>query len=515
MRYLVVLLPWLFLVSAAGPQNVEEEAERGWNISATASSIVDWADDLVLANRLDMSTRVLSVREDGCFIDAGSQDGVAVGQVFEIYRTPHGGGSNEIAGNVQVAWTREDYSFAQPLGGLDISTITELHFARLVHVPPTLALISDTAEAGDAELDQLLQALSNLLSLRRNIRPVLGEVSEPAWRLEIAPDAEGKTLRVTLSDPGGEISGSTLVNPLTGERPPAQYYLDPSYVDGTATPFAHSIAPPGRRGVCIASGNIVPGSADELAILDGSDLWVYDLAGAEPRLLSSLRVSTPPGQVHHREDTGSLELIDLNGDGQVEVCLAPPGAARGEVWQLHGDSWLLLEFLPWPARAVDPRTGGVVVAPYLSDAPALDPSAIQWVFPTTETEPASLVTGFPVLDIAPLTQTGARSQQLLAVDTGGTVHLLGGRGESQVLPGKWGNRLRVAMYAEGPVAILTSAGVTGDKISLINPLTQALLAQFPVPQGPIIDLALGDIDRDGRAEILSAVLEKEGVRIYY
>jgi hypothetical protein len=500
------------------------EVAKAWDISSTASALTEWASQSILAERLDISARILAVRQDGCYIDAGSQDGVTVGMIFEVYRVLQVGGPEEVAGEVQVAWTREDYSFAEPRGGLSLDQVSTLHFARLVNKAPAVAIIADTTEgAGGPDLDRLLQAVYGLLGVRGGVRPVLGEPGEPAWRLVIAPDAEGFTLRVSLARPGGEVSGTIALDPLTGERIQVRGWLDPSYLAGTHTPFEHFMAPPGRRSASIACGDVVPGTSklrletphEELAVMDGSDLWIYDLSMAEPRLVSSLSVSIPPGPVRHRDDGGALELVDLDGDGLAEICLAPPGAARGEAWELEGDNWVLLEYLPNPPRASDSRVGAVIVGPYLVDSPALDPSLLQWVFPLSERAPEAFAPGFALTDIAILPGSGGRLPEVVAVDTDGTLRIVSPPSDVRALDGVWGSCVAVAMSRNSPLVLATAPTLSSDVLSILDPYSEDVLAEFPCPGGPIIDIALGDIDGDGRTEILVAVLEEEGMRIYY
>ncbi len=519
-RALILSLGCLSLIAvstgAAQSLHTKQAAQKDWDISATASMLAEWTSGSVVAERLDISARVLSVREDGCYIDSGSRDGVTVGQVFQIYRLPYSGGPEEVAGRVQIAWTREDYSFAEPVGSLDLNDVTTLHFARLVNLPPKVALISDTTEGGGGpELDRMLQAVYGLLEVRGAVAPILGETAEAAWRLVLTPDFEGSTLRASLSSPGGETAGTVLLDPYTGQRIEDRTILDPSYIAGTHTPFAHYMAPPGRRAVRIACGNVVAGAGDELAVLDGADVWIYDLSWSEPRLLASLRVSIPPGPVRHRSDTGALELVDLDGDGLDEICLAPPGASRGEVWEFEGDRGMLLESLPYPPRASDSSLRGVVVAPWLIDTAAFDPAHIQWVYPLTENESEYLAIGFPITDLASMPGGKSRLPDLIAAGPDGSITLLPRRAEPETIAGNWGHRIAVASHRSVPVVVATSRSLLADRLTILDPYSRQVLAYFDSPGGPIIDLALGDIDHDSKAEILAAVVDEEGVRIYF
>lgn len=502
----------MLIATGASKQSTDKE----WNISSTASTLADWTTDSVLAGRLDISARVLSVREDGCHIDVGSQDGVVVGQVFQIYRVLPGGGSEEVEGEVQIAWTREDYSFAEPRGDLDMDDVTTLHFARIVNIPPVVRLISDTSEGGGSvDLDRLMQAIYGLLSLRGTTRPILGRTPEPAWELTLTPDLEGLTIRASLADPGGEITGNIVVNPLTGNRVESQTWLDPSYLTGAHTPFEHFLAPPGRRQVRIACGNIIPGSPDELAVLDGADLWVYDLSWAEPRLITSLTISIPPGPVRHREDAGSLEIADLNGDGIAEVCIAPPGGSRSEIYRFEDNAWVLLDFLPDLPHASDPGIAGVVVAPYLIDHPAIDQSNLRWMFPFSEIQSQNILTGIPLLDVDIIPDSRTWLPGLVAVDTRNKMHIFPARGESITITGEWGHRIASVMSRGATIVLAASTGITTDKLILLDPFAENILAEFASPSGPIIDIATGDIDSDSKSEIITAMLGAEGVRIYY
>jgi hypothetical protein len=512
----VALVLFLLSASVGGQTSTESPTHASWDISATSSTLAEWASERLLGKQDAILTNVLSVREDGCFLGAGSLQGVTVGQVFEIYRPARDGGREEIAGFVQVAWTRDDYCFALPRGGLDMADVSSLHFARLVHVAPTVALVSDTSEGGGGpELDALLRAIHALLSARGNIRPVLGEPGEPAWTLTVTPDLEGVTVRATLSAPDGEVSGTITLDPSSGQRLAGETWLDPSYLTGAHTPFEHYLAPPGRRTVRIAAGNLVAGVGDELVVLDGADFWVYDLSGPQARLLSSLSVSIPPGPVRHREDNGSLELGDLDGNGLADVCVAPPGASRGEVWRLEGDDWVQLGFLPHPARALAPKSGAVLVLPSLIDAPALDSSFAFWFFPLEERASFFVQLNFSPTGIASLPESDSDLPALLAVDLTGTLFRVSSTGEHTALAGKWGDCVRVASYRTGPIALVSSPWFEGDVLTLLDPVDGEVIADFPVPGGSIIDIALGDIDKDNKAEILVAALAEEGVRIYY
>lgn len=517
--YLIVFCCFLTLAGlrADGTMvNQKQDTGKGWNISATASTTVEWALDLVLAEYPSISARILSVNEGGCFIDAGSQDGVSVGQVYEIYRVQHNGGQEEIAGEVQVAWTREDYSFAEPRGWTSIEDLSTLHFARLIRLPSTVSLISNPSEGfAGPDLDRLLQAVHGLLSVRASVRPVLGISSEPSWKLTFTPDFEGLTIRIAINAPGGETVSNIMLDPLSGEVFTARNLLDPSYLTGESSPFEHYIAPPGRRVVSIACGNIVPGLADELVVLDGSNLWIYDLSWDEPRLLNSLTISIPPGPVRHRDDGGALQLVDLDGNSLAEICLAPPGGVRGEIWSLSGDEWILLGYLPYPPVAVDTHSRGVLVAPYMINSNSLDPSLVSWRYPLSERESSRLYMNFSPSDIAVIPETKAGFPSLAAINIDGVLSILPHSGGIEILDGVWGTQVEIAIHRNSPIAILTSPSIVSDKLTLLELYSGIILAEFPVPNGPVIDIALGDIDRDGKSEILVAVLEEEGVKIYY
>ena len=129
------LIPLFLLLVLLSPKVIGAGTPaQNWNISAAASGIAKWASDILFAQQLAIQTVVLSTREDGIFLGAGTKGGVTAGQVFEIYRAAHEGKPEEIAGRVQVAWTRDDYSFATPYGQIDLNQVTPLHFARLANV---------------------------------------------------------------------------------------------------------------------------------------------------------------------------------------------------------------------------------------------------------------------------------------------------------------------------------------------------------------------------------------------
>jgi len=255
--------------------------------------------------------------------------------------------------------------------------------------------------------------------------------------------------------------------------------------------------------------------ADELAVLDGSNLWVYDLSRTEPQLLNSLTVSIPPGPVRHRDDGGSIQLIDINGDSLSEFCISPPGGIRGEIWGLQGDDWVLNEYLSYPPRAVDDIQGGVLVAPYTINSFALDPGQLKWEYPMSERESSRLSLNFSPVDIAVLPETRSGAPSLAALDTEGVLRLLPNSGGVEILNGKWGDQMAVGVHRNSPIGILASPSITSDTLTLLDLYSGTVLWTFPVPGGPIIDIALGDIDRDGKSEIIVAVLEEEGVKIYY
>jgi len=516
MRRLTVKFAAAFAILACLTLSLSAQTAVDWDISATASSITEWTQNTVFEDVLDINTRVLSTREDGCFIDAGSRHGVAVGQVYEIYRSSHSGDSEETIGEVQVAWTRNEYSFAEPRAGLDVNSITTLHFARLIETQPSVALISDISEGyiGN-DLDRLLQAIYGLMSVRRNINPILGPARERTWRVVIMPDFEGTTIRAQITDPGGEIFGTLTLDPSTGQRPPERITLDPFYLTDMQFPFINSLAPPGRRSVKIACGNITPDTVEELAILNGRNLWVYDLSLAEPRLVTSLTVSIPPGTVRHREDTGSLVLVDLDGDGQDEVCLAPPGGKYGEIWRLDGDNWVQLEFLEHPPHAADAETGGVLIAPWRLTSPSLDNGLAKWVYPLSDEDDLTLRLSNTVAGTAVVPGTGGEFTELVLSDPSGRLYHQTRETGGRFLDGTWGSPVAIAMVEKNPVVIATSTSITSDVLTIFELHSGDTLALYPILAGPIIDIAVGDIDRDRKAEIIIAVLEEDGVKIYY
>ena len=264
----------------------------------------------------------------------------------------------------------------------------------------------DTSQGGDAtQLSRLVDSEGSILAAR-SVNIVHGEPTGPSWRLVLTPDQEGLTVGATLSSPGGGVASSILLDLQTGERVSSEAWLDPSYLDGSAKPFEHFLAPPGRRSVRIAVGKLVAGSGDQLAVLDGSDLYVYDISGSEPRLLNSFTVSIPPASIRHREDTGSLELIDLDGNGLDEICIAPPGGSRGEVWRFDGNDWAPVGFLPLPARASSPEAAAVLVGQYRSDFPGIDSGSLQWFYPLTDKPPTQLTIGFSPIGVAVLADGG-------------------------------------------------------------------------------------------------------------
>jgi hypothetical protein len=123
--------------------------------------------------------------------------------------------------------------------------------------------------------------------------------------------------------------------------------------------------------------------------------------------------------------------------------------------------------------------------------------------------------GFSPTSVAAVPESGTGIPELLAVDRYGSLHLVQPGGQAATFDGKWGNCVRVASTAEGPVALLTDPGLDADKLTIMDIQNHNIFASFPHPDGPIIDMAIGDIDRDGLAEILIAAIHPEGVRIYY
>ncbi|HDS29772.1 MAG TPA: hypothetical protein ENN67_01885 [Firmicutes bacterium] len=512
-----ILLIGLMPVSetASGKVSDSKQASVVWDITRTASTLASWTADFILGELPDISARVMSVRDDGLFLDAGALHGVVPGQVFEIYRVFHDAKPEEIGGQVQVAWTREDYSFCEPRGATDLTGISELYFARIVHLPPAIALIAGASPgAGSREVERVLDQTGSLLSKTR-VHTIYGETHERTWRLILTPDYSGSTINASLSNPAGEITANILIDPRTGLRISGQARLDPAYLNGSKSPFNRYLAPPGRRVVKVATGNIIPGVGDELAVLAGSDLWIYDLSGTEARLVSTLSVQIPPGQVRHREDIGSIVLIDLDDNGVMELCVSPPGGARGEVWRLDGDEWVLLGFLPHPARAVSHRNKSVLVGNYLVDSPAFNAGGLFWTYPLTDRANESATLSFPAADIA-VVQSGERERTaLVAVDLKGRLYHIVQNETPRQIPGEWGTCVRTAMSSSGPVALVTSPAITRDKLSIINISDGTILREFQLDSGVIIDVALGDLDRDNLSEIIIAALEPEGVRIYY
>ncbi|MFH1676776.1 MAG: hypothetical protein ABIC40_07090 [bacterium] len=512
----LTVLGFFFAVSSLNGQDNSARTGQGWDIPATAKTIASWTGEQVFSDRKEIRARILSTKEDGCFIDAGSGGGVTVGQNFEVYEIPRDNSGEKVIGIVQVKWTRDDYSFCEPRGGLSMEDVTVQYFVRTSRAKPNLWVKSETSSGTvGPEFESLIRAVQNNLGASKNVNLITSEGDRSDFKLVLAPDPSGYSVRASIVAPDATITGSIVVNLLTGERITGRFRLDPSYIAKTASPFEHFLAPPGRRAVRIASGDIIPGSGDELAVLDGSDLWVYDLSGSQAKLLSSLSVSIPPADIRHRSDSGSLELIDLDGDGQVEVCIAPPGGSRGEIRTPKNDDWVLLAYLPYPARASATSIGGVLVAPFLSGVPAFDPQRIQWSFPLSENDPIPFNAGFAPVSVDMLPAATGEIPSVIALDIDGILHKILPNGTSTTFGGTWGDMVRVAESGDGPVIIVSSNDFFGDSLILLDPSSGKEFARFPSPGGPIIDIALGDIDRDANTEILVAVLDSDGIKIYF
>ncbi|HEX9745565.1 MAG TPA: hypothetical protein VGB30_09070 [bacterium] len=485
-----------------------------WSISTTSSALSSWTENLLLAEFLNISTRVLSVKEDGCYLDAGSESGISVGQVFEIYRSAHDRSPETILGQVQVAWTREDYSFAEPLGNLKPDDITSLHFARSVNVPPTLIIQMDPAlTERTGETATLIDAV--ILRLQQLDIRAYTRTSERSWRLTLLTDFDGAIIRATLFNITGEVVGTIVINPVTGERVRDELWLDPSYLTGAATPFEHFIAPPGRRQIKIACGNIYAAGGEELAILDGSDVWVYDLSGEEARLLDTVSIDIPAGPARFREDRGSLVTVDIDGNGHHELCVAPPAGIRGEIYRLESSGWVQLGFLDNPARSEGPWEGSVIMGSIGSNTPVFNSSSFKAVQPLSEDPADEISLGAGIIDIAHYQTSDSPFKGMITLDINGTLGVVPPGGERRELPGKWGISVTGANYSNGPLALVSSADFYGDTLSIIKIDNGTELESFRISSGQIIDITTGDIDRDNLAEIVVAVIEPDGVKIYY
>lgn len=512
MCIIVILLPGSG-IKAQLEQNKGGTGTR-WEISGISFSIAQWAAGIMLTKGPEIKSVVLSTRDDGVFLDAGINKDVEVGQVFEIYRASHENKSEEIIGKVKVAWTREDYCFAVPFGQIDLSKVTTVHSARLVFTPPVLQIIPDSSRSHDSRLNQLIVNITSLLAAK-SIQIANQNSNESVWRMHLALDEYGTILNVSLLSPGSTVASSVMFNLITGQKFGSEPWLDESYLDGTASPFAHYLAPPGKRLVRIASGNLIAGKGDELAVLYGSDLYIYDISGTEAKLLNSFSVSIPSVSVRHREDAGSLELIDLDDNGLDEVCVAPPGGSRGEIWSYNGHDWIPLGFLPAPARAVEPQLGAVLIGQYLDNAPAFNQRSLKWYFPLSDNRTADVFTGFSPLAVAAVSRTNQDLPDIIAVNRNGVLMRVLTNGQQVMLGGQWGTSIKMAYHRNGSVVLLTRPSLLKDSLVLVDSSSGAILAEYPYPNGPIIDIAVGDINMDGRSEIMTAAINPEGVHIYY
>jgi hypothetical protein len=155
------------------------------------------------------------------------------------------------------------------------------------------------------------------------------------------------------------------------------------------------------------------------------------------------------------------------------------------------------------------------VGDYLDDAPALSQGSLQWFFPLSRKESIPCSLGFSPTSVAALPESGAGIPAVLAVDRYGTLHQVPPSGQAGTFDGKWGNCVGIARASSGPVALLTDPTLNADKLTILDIRNRTIVATFPHPEGPIIDIAVGDIDRDGRSEIIIAAIHPEGVRIYY
>ena len=156
-----------------------------------------------------------------------------------------------------------------------------------------------------------------------------------------------------------------------------------------------------------------------------------------------------------------------------------------------------------------------MTAPYSSEAAYFERGMLEWIFPLSERDSVNPIIqeSLVAVDSVPGTETGVPT--VAGINLSGRLVLFPDLGEPETISGPWGRIIKLTMYRDGPVAILVSSAVSNDVLSIVDLYSGAILAEFDVTDGPVTDVTLGDIDGDGRAEIITAVLTSDGVVIYY
>jgi hypothetical protein len=301
-----------------------------YNVGMTPVSLVtsdfnnDGALDLATANSISRDVSILLGRGDGTFADqirqpVGDYPTALVGDDFTA------NGITDLAIATQLSPT---VSTLQGLG--DMRFIPGGAISNPIHATPLVVDLNGDAPGANATRLAVAVVGRQGKILLRLARPGAPGVFESPVTVNPSPDPAARALAVISTPQGQELAA------LDAGRPSLSFYE--RRPDGT---FIRRAGPtiPGTLPVALAAGDLNGDGLTDLVVADaGSDeVLVYLQHPGEPGVLTpGVFGPTPDYDLHVGISPSALNLVDVDGDGRLDIVVA--NQFSGDVSVLHNEA---------------------------------------------------------------------------------------------------------------------------------------------------------------------------------
>jgi FG-GAP-like repeat len=281
-----------------------------------------------------------------------------------------------------------------------------------------------------------------------------------------------------------------------------------------------------REVLALAVGDLDGDGRSELVLLRPEILEVLRYKGGQAGfdLVASIRVTPPSAPLRPRRAIGALVVADLDRDGKAEVLARSSTMKQGAAFGLRGKVLQRLKDLPgFPLAARPGRPGPeLLLTQALAGLDLFDVTSLSGALAATM--PQELIKALPsfyTMRVAAIAKRGRAPLRFAgAVDSGGALRVFAwGATTPLVTLSSVGIAFELAdLDDDGQLEVVTTAAdIAGEKDQITVSTAQAgkgarLVWRSADLQGAVVALCHGDIDGDGKLELVGALQSPRAAR---
>jgi hypothetical protein len=281
-----------------------------------------------------------------------------------------------------------------------------------------------------------------------------------------------------------------------------------------------------KRVLALAVGDLDGDGRSELVALGPTTLAVLRYKGGQGGfdLVASTRVTPPSAPLRPRRPIGTLVVADLNKDGKAEVLARSSNMKQGAAFSLRGKALKRLQDLPGFPLAARPGQPGpaLLLTQALAGLDLFDVTSLSGALAATLPPPLlKALPSFYTMRVAAIAKRGRAPLRFAgAVDNAGALHVYAwGATAPLVTLSSVGIAFELAdLDDDGQLEVVTTtADTAGEKDQITVTTAQAnkgarLVWRSADLQGALVALSHGDIDGDGKLELVGALQSPRAAR---